>query len=66
MSTSLLDLPTETTTTTPAVNRLRNTMAAIRLSFIWFGVRKSLTTDQKPKPPTRLAPKEHFCQPARS
>ena len=46
MSTSLLDMPTETTTT-PAVNRLRTTMAAIRLAFVWFGVRKSLTTDQK-------------------
>jgi hypothetical protein len=27
--------------------RLRTTMAAMRLSFTWFGVRKSLTTEQK-------------------
>jgi hypothetical protein len=32
--------------TTPA-HRLRATMAAVRLSFTWFGVRKSLTSEQK-------------------
>src|SRR5204863_8390792 len=46
MSTSLLDLPTETTTT-PAVNRLRTMTAAIRVAFTWFGSRKTLTADQK-------------------
>jgi hypothetical protein len=28
-------------------SRLRGTMAAVRLSFVWFGVRKSLTVEQK-------------------
>ncbi len=34
----------------PAVTahqRLRTTLAAMRLSFTWFGVRESLTTEQK-------------------
>ena len=30
-----------------AAQRLRTTMAAVRVMFIWFGVRKSLTPDQK-------------------
>src|SRR5207302_1582665 len=33
-------------TSSPA-QRLRATMAAVRLSFTWMGVRKSLTTEQK-------------------
>jgi len=42
--TTLLDQPT--TTTTPA-ERLRTTMAAMRLSFTWFGTRKTLSPDQR-------------------
>lgn len=34
------------TTAAPAV-RLRTTMAAVRLSFTWFGARKSLSVEQK-------------------
>ncbi len=30
-----------------AARRLRTTMAAVRLSFTWFGVRKSLSAEQK-------------------
>ena len=30
-----------------AAERLRSLMAAVRLSFIWFGVRKTLTQEQK-------------------
>ena len=40
--TSLLDAPP-----TSAANRLRTTMAAVRLAFTWFGVRKSLSAQQK-------------------
>ena len=37
-----------TTQTTPnAANRLRTTMAAVRLSFTWLGVRKTLAPDQR-------------------
>jgi hypothetical protein len=43
---TLLDEPTTRPSTTPA-HRLRTNTAAVRLSFTWFGVRKSLTTEQK-------------------
>ncbi|WLD15107.1 hypothetical protein [Planctellipticum variicoloris] len=33
--------------TTAASDRLRSTMAAVRLSFTWLGTRKSLTVEQK-------------------
>jgi len=42
---TLLDEPVATTTT-PS-HRLRTTMAAVRVCFTWFGVRKSLNTEQK-------------------
>jgi len=32
---------------TPAADRLRQSMAAVRLSFTWFGVRKTLSAQQK-------------------
>jgi hypothetical protein len=44
--TSLLDQPTQQTTRSSA-ERLRNTMAAVRLMFTWFGTRKTLTSEQK-------------------
>ena len=48
---SLLDPPTESPTTAAmsqaAAERLRSLMAAVRLSFIWFGVKKTLTQEQK-------------------
>ena len=43
---SVLDPPPHRQQSTPA-QRLRTTMAAMRLSFMWFGVRKSLSTEQK-------------------
>jgi hypothetical protein len=46
MSISLLDEP-ETDTTGHATERLRSTMAATKVSFTWFGVRKSLSPAQK-------------------
>lgn len=44
--TTLLTDPVVRPSTAPS-QRLRTTMAAMRLSFTWFGVRKSLTTEQK-------------------
>ncbi len=47
---SLLDRAearSDTMTTATAAQRLRTTMAAVRLSFTWFGVQKSLTAAQK-------------------
>lgn len=43
---TLLDNPTPRTTTSPA-ERLRGTMAAVRVSIKWLGVRKTLTPEQK-------------------
>jgi hypothetical protein len=43
---ALLDEPTSSADTT-AANRLRATMAAVRVMFVWLGVRKSLTPDQQ-------------------
>ena len=48
MSSLLLDEPP--TTETPSVeaaDRLRTTMAAVRVCFTWFGTRKSLSAEQK-------------------
>lgn len=45
--TTLLDQPSATRTSTNPAQRLRTTMAAVRLAFTWFGVRKTLTPEQK-------------------
>jgi len=45
MSTTLAE-PTTRPNTSPA-QRLRTTMAAVRLSFVWFGTRKTLTAEQR-------------------
>src|SRR5271169_2892846 len=45
MTSTLLDEPTIPTTNPSA--RLRATMAAVRVAFSWFGVRKSLNAEQK-------------------
>ena len=48
MSTLLLDEPeTVHTSNVAASERLRTTMAAVRVCFTWFGTRKSLSTEQK-------------------
>ena len=44
--TALLDLP-ETTNRNSSANRLRITMAAVRVMFTWLGARKTLTQEQK-------------------
>ena len=43
---TLLDAPSTSPNITPA-RRLRVTMAAVRISFTWFGVRKTLSPQQK-------------------
>ena len=45
MPASVQEMPPVATTT--AARRLRSTMAAVRLSFVWFGTRKSLSPQQK-------------------
>ena len=44
--TALLDLP-ETANRNSSANRLRTTMAAVRVMFTWLGARKTLTQEQK-------------------
>ena len=44
--TSMLDEPVMTSVSPPA-EQLRTTMAAMRLSFTWFGTRKTLSPEQK-------------------
>jgi len=46
VTTTLLDRPEARPSSTPA-QRLRTTMAAVRVSFTWLGVRKSLSPQQK-------------------
>src|SRR5689334_16822116 len=46
MSTSTAEVRPRRSPMTPA-QRLQGTMAAARLSFTWFGVRKSLNAEQK-------------------
>ena len=59
MSTTLLDEPT----TRPATNsvnpaqRLRTTMAAVRVAFTWFGTPKHSRRPKRARPLTRSAPK---------
>ena len=43
---TVLNESTTATLTSPA-QRLRGTMAAVRVSIRWFGTRKSLTVEQK-------------------
>ena len=46
--TTLLDhVPTRPATSTTPAQRLRATMAAVRLSFTWLGTRKTLTPEQR-------------------
>ena len=47
MNTLLEEPITPSQENTTATNRLRATMAAMRLSFTWFGTRKSLSPEQK-------------------
>ena len=46
MSSAVLDQATQRQSTAPA-QRLRTTMAAVRVSIQWFGTRKTLTREQK-------------------
>ncbi len=49
MTATLTEPPPRLTTpaASSAADRLRTTMAALRLSFTWFGTRKTLSADQK-------------------
>src|SRR5262245_64558703 len=44
---SILDSPPHTESSAQAAERLRCTMAAVRVCFTWLGVRKTLSPEQK-------------------
>jgi hypothetical protein len=44
---TLLDEPIDQGSATPAAQRLRTTMATVRVSMSWFGTCKTLTAEQK-------------------
>jgi hypothetical protein len=44
---TLLDEPIDQGSTRPAAQRLRTTMAAVRVSMSWFGTRKTLMAEQR-------------------
>src|SRR3982750_2073117 len=46
-ATDLLDEPSTARITPSPAQGLRNNMAAVRVSFTWFGTRKSLTPEQR-------------------
>jgi hypothetical protein len=52
--------PADTAAATNAARLLRTSMAAIRLSFTWFGVRKSLTPAQKDQAAEAFGAQGHF------
>jgi hypothetical protein len=61
MSTSLMDdSVTRTPSTVSASQRLRTTMAAMRLSFTWFGTLKSLSTEQKGRAADTFGAEQQF------
>lgn len=45
--TTVLSEPTNNMARTASAHRLRTTMTAVRVSFTWFGTRKTLTAEQK-------------------
>jgi hypothetical protein len=47
MVTLLDDPPAPRSADTAPAQRLRSTMAAMRLSFTWFGTRKTLSPEQR-------------------
>jgi hypothetical protein len=49
-----------------AANRLRATMAAVKLSFTWLGVRKTLAPEQRTRLPERSMPTGTCSRPANS
>jgi hypothetical protein len=61
----LLDSPTNSATTAHAAERLRAVMAAVRVSFVWFGVRKSLTQEQKSQAADTFGAKTEYLSAAK-
>ncbi len=45
--TMTIDRPARRTSSGSPAQRLRNTFAAVRVNFTWFGVRKTINSEQK-------------------
>jgi len=56
---TILDEPNSRPAITPA-QRLRTSMAAVRVGLRWFGIRKSLTTDQRARAADTFGAEEAF------
>ena len=56
---TILDEPNSRRDTSPT-QRLRTSMAAVRVGLRWFGIRKSLTTDQKARAADTFGAEEAF------
>ncbi len=48
-----------------AAQRLRATFAAVRVSFTWFGVRKSLSTEQRAQAAESFGAEGHYLSAAK-
>ncbi len=57
--TTVLEQPRTSVSSTPA-SRLRLTTAAVRLTFTWFGIRKTLTAEQKNQAAESFGAEGHF------
>ena len=58
--------PPDCTTAIRAADRLRTTMAAVRVSLSWLGVRKTLTAEQKVHAAESFAQRPNSSRPERS
>ncbi len=65
MPTQLEDPPAPRTATTAPARRLQTTMAATKVSFTWFGVRKALSAAQKEQAADSFAAEAKFLSAAK-
>jgi hypothetical protein len=61
----LLDPQQATTAATGSVERMRTMMAAVRLTIFWFGVRRTLTQDQKSQAADAFGAEETYLSAAK-
>src|SRR5690606_34408359 len=65
MSSLLVEPEAHEPTTQAPAQRLRSSMAAIRVSFTWFGTRKTLTPQQKEQAAERFGAEGQFLSAAK-
>jgi hypothetical protein len=62
---TLLDSPSETLVSPEAAQELRSSMAAVRLSFTWLGVRRTLTHEQRSQAADTFGAEEDYVSAAK-